>query len=116
MSSVNGKGSNGAVTGTFAVKAGLAQMLKGGVIMDVVTAEQARIAEEAGACAALGDDIVDTDPQYQHAIGRLRTAFTQQQRVVLLGQHAPAIGILLGCIIGRGNRHSDVEGAVGATG
>ena len=37
-------GTNGAVTGTFAVKAGLAQMLNGGVIMDVVTAEQARIA------------------------------------------------------------------------
>ena len=37
---------NGAQTGTFAVKAGLAQMLKGGVIMDVVTPEQARIAEE----------------------------------------------------------------------
>ena len=35
-------------TGTFAVKAGMAQMLKGGVIMDVVDVEQARIAEEAG--------------------------------------------------------------------
>mgnify|MGYP002685550957 CR=1 FL=1 len=45
--------SNSPVTGTFAVKAGLAQMLKGGVIMDVVTAEQARIAEEAGACAVM---------------------------------------------------------------
>ncbi len=42
MSTVNANGTNGAVTGTFAVKAGLAQMLKGGVIMDVVTAEQAR--------------------------------------------------------------------------
>lgn len=37
--------------GTFAVKVGLAQMLKGGVIMDVVNEEQARIAEEAGAVA-----------------------------------------------------------------
>ena len=36
-------------TGTFAVKAGLAQMLKGGVIMDVINSEQAKIAEEAGA-------------------------------------------------------------------
>ena len=36
--------------------------------------------------AALGEDVSDADPQYQHAIGRLRTAFTQQQRVVLLGQ------------------------------
>lgn len=43
----------GAQVGTFSVKAGLAQMLKGGVIMDVTTAEQARIAEEAGACAGM---------------------------------------------------------------
>lgn len=47
-SAVNG-GDTG--TGTWAVKVGLAQMLKGGVIMDVVTPEQAKIAEEAGACA-----------------------------------------------------------------
>ncbi|KAI5477831.1 pyridoxine biosynthesis protein [Pseudohyphozyma bogoriensis] len=39
--------------GTFGLKSGLAQMLKGGVIMDVVNAEQARIAEEAGACAVM---------------------------------------------------------------
>ena len=40
------------LTGTFTVKAGHAQMLKGGVIMDVVTPEQAQIAAEAGAVAA----------------------------------------------------------------
>ena len=40
-------------TGTVAVKRGLADMLKGGVIMDVVTAEQAEIAEGAGACAVM---------------------------------------------------------------
>ncbi|MBI3743678.1 MAG: pyridoxal 5'-phosphate synthase lyase subunit PdxS, partial [Chloroflexi bacterium] len=40
-------------TGTWTVKTGLAQMLKGGVIMDVVTAEQAVIAEKAGACAVM---------------------------------------------------------------
>ncbi len=39
------------LTGTFTVKAGHAQMLKGGVIMDVVNVEQAKIAEEAGAVA-----------------------------------------------------------------
>ncbi len=38
---------------TFAVKKGLAQMLKGGVIMDVVTPEHAKIAEDAGACAVM---------------------------------------------------------------
>ena len=41
------------VTGTARVKRGLAEMLKGGVIMDVVTADQARIAEEAGAVAVM---------------------------------------------------------------
>ncbi len=40
-------------TGTWIEKKGLAQMLKGGVIMDVVNAEQARIAEDAGACAVM---------------------------------------------------------------
>ena len=40
-------------TGTETVKRGLAQMLKGGVIMDVVTPEHAKIAEEAGACAVM---------------------------------------------------------------
>ena len=43
-------------TGTFPVKRGLAEMLKGGVIMDVVTPEHARIAEDAGACAVMALD------------------------------------------------------------
>ncbi|HEU5288785.1 MAG TPA: pyridoxal 5'-phosphate synthase lyase subunit PdxS, partial [Candidatus Limnocylindria bacterium] len=47
-------GSNGETrTGTWTLKTGLAQMLKGGVIMDVVTAEHAKIAEEAGAVAVM---------------------------------------------------------------
>ena len=71
MSSVNGKGSNGAVTGTFAVKAGLAQMLKGGVIMDVVTAEQARIAEEAGACAVMALERVPADIRKDGGVARM---------------------------------------------
>lgn len=41
------------MAGTFKVKAGLAQMAKGGIIMDVTTAEEARIAEEAGVCTCL---------------------------------------------------------------
>ena len=48
-------------TSTWTTKAGLAQMLKGGVIMDVVTAEQARIAEEAGACAVMALERVPAD-------------------------------------------------------
>jgi pyridoxal 5'-phosphate synthase pdxS subunit len=46
---------------TFAVKAGLAQMLKGGVIMDVTNVEEARIAEEAGACAVMALERVPAD-------------------------------------------------------
>ena len=48
-------------TAAWTVKPGLAQMLKGGVIMDVVTAEQARIAEEAGACAVMALERVPSD-------------------------------------------------------
>ena len=47
--------------GTVVVKEGLAQMLKGGIIMDVVSAEQARIAEEAGACAVMSLEKVPAD-------------------------------------------------------
>jgi pyridoxal 5'-phosphate synthase pdxS subunit len=63
--------SNGAVTGTFAVKAGLAQMLKGGVIMDVVTPEQARIAEEAGACAVMALERVPADIRKDGGVARM---------------------------------------------
>ena len=47
--------------GTMRVKSGLAEMLKGGVIMDVVDAEQARIAEDAGACAVMALERVPAD-------------------------------------------------------
>jgi pyridoxal 5'-phosphate synthase pdxS subunit len=58
-------------TGTFAVKKGLAQMLKGGVIMDVVTAEHARIAEEAGACAVMALERVPADIRAQGGVARM---------------------------------------------
>ncbi|MBX3050110.1 MAG: pyridoxal 5'-phosphate synthase lyase subunit PdxS [Caldilineaceae bacterium] len=57
--------------GTFAVKAGLAQMLKGGVIMDVVTPEQARIAEEAGACAVMALERVPADIRRDGGVSRM---------------------------------------------
>jgi pyridoxal 5'-phosphate synthase pdxS subunit len=60
-----------AQTGTFAVKAGLAQMLKGGVIMDVVTPEQARIAEEAGACAVMALERVPADIRKDGGVARM---------------------------------------------
>ncbi len=58
-------------TATFRVKAGLAQMLKGGVIMDVVTAEQARIAEEAGACAVMALERVPADIRKDGGVARM---------------------------------------------
>jgi pyridoxal 5'-phosphate synthase pdxS subunit len=62
---------NGKETGTFRVKAGLAQMLKGGVIMDVTTSEQARIAEEAGACAVMALERVPADIRAQGGVARM---------------------------------------------
>ena len=58
-------------TGTFAVKKGLAQMLKGGVIMDVVTPEHARIAEEAGACAVMALERVPADIRAAGGVARM---------------------------------------------
>ncbi|KAH6866600.1 uncharacterized protein J4E88_006585 [Alternaria novae-zelandiae] len=55
----------------FAVKAGLARMLKGGVIMDVVNAEQARIAEEAGASAVMALERVPADIRSQGGVARM---------------------------------------------
>ncbi len=57
--------------GTWTVKAGLAQMLKGGVIMDVVTAEQAKIAEEAGACAVMALERVPADIRAAGGVARM---------------------------------------------
>ncbi|MBL7166345.1 MAG: pyridoxal 5'-phosphate synthase lyase subunit PdxS [Dehalococcoidales bacterium] len=58
-------------TGTWKVKTGLAQMLKGGVIMDVVTPEHARIAEEAGACAVMALERVPSDIRAAGGVARM---------------------------------------------
>ena len=58
-------------TGTFRVKAGLAEMLKGGVIMDVVNAEQAKIAEDAGACAVMALERVPADIRADGGVARM---------------------------------------------
>src|ERR671937_744297 len=57
--------------GTMRVKGGLAEMLKGGVIMDVTTAEQARIAEEAGAVAVMALERVPADIRAQGGVARM---------------------------------------------
>ncbi|GMA28319.1 pyridoxal 5'-phosphate synthase lyase subunit PdxS [Arenivirga flava] len=58
-------------TGTARVKRGLAEMLKGGVIMDVVTADQARIAEDAGAVAVMALERVPADIRAQGGVARM---------------------------------------------
>jgi pyridoxal 5'-phosphate synthase pdxS subunit len=76
MSTQNGKQTgemnvNGNEKGTWRVKAGLAQMLKGGVIMDVVTPEQAKIAEDAGACAVMALERVPADIRADGGVARM---------------------------------------------
>jgi len=73
MTIKNGKdqNTNGAERGTWRVKAGLAQMLKGGVIMDVVTPEHAKIAEEAGACAVMALERVPADIRVDGGVARM---------------------------------------------
>ena len=72
MAAQNGDGSSPrGETGSWKVKSGLAQMLKGGVIMDVVTLEQAKIAEEAGACAVMALERVPADIRAAGGVARM---------------------------------------------
>jgi pyridoxal 5'-phosphate synthase pdxS subunit len=61
-------------TGTFRVKSGLAEMLKGGVIMDVTNADQAKIAEDAGACAVMALERVPADIRAEGGVARMADA------------------------------------------
>ena len=63
--------SEGRRTGAFPVKRGLAEMLKGGVIMDVVTPEHAKIAEDAGACAVMALERVPADIRRDGGVSRM---------------------------------------------
>ena len=58
-------------TGTHGLKTGLAEMLKGGVIMDVINAEQARIAEDAGAAAVMALERVPSDTRRDGGVARM---------------------------------------------
>ncbi|HYH58186.1 MAG TPA: pyridoxal 5'-phosphate synthase lyase subunit PdxS [Thermoleophilaceae bacterium] len=78
--------------GTFRVKSGLAEMLKGGVIMDVVTAEQARIAEASGACAVMALERVPADIRAAGGVARMAdpTKITEIQEAVTVPVMAKA--------------------------
>src|SRR2546427_3400309 len=70
MASQSSPDKNGSKS-TWTLKTGLAQMLKGGVIMDVVTAEHARIAEEAGAVAVMALERVPADIRKEGGVARM---------------------------------------------
>jgi pyridoxal 5'-phosphate synthase pdxS subunit len=84
-----------AETGTFRVKRGLAEMLKGGVIMDVTTAEQARIAEETGAVAVMALERVPADIRAEGGVARMASP-----RVIKEIQDAVTIPVMAKARIG----------------
>jgi len=81
--------------GTWKVKTGLAQMLKGGVIMDVVTPEQAKVAEEAGACAVMALERVPADIRAAGGVARMA-----DPGVILAIMEAVSIPVMAKCRIG----------------
>ncbi|MDX9991283.1 MAG: pyridoxal 5'-phosphate synthase lyase subunit PdxS [Anaerolineales bacterium] len=81
--------------GTFAVKKGLAQMLKGGVIMDVVTPEQARIAEDAGACAVMALERVPADIRADGGVARM-----SDPELIIKIKETVSIPVMAKCRIG----------------
>jgi pyridoxal 5'-phosphate synthase pdxS subunit len=81
--------------GTLRVKTGLAEMLKGGVIMDVVDADQARIAEEAGACAVMALERVPADIRRDGGVARM----SDPQKIREI-QEAVSIPVMAKCRIG----------------
>ena len=80
---------------TFAVKKGLAQMLKGGVIMDVVTPEHARIAEDAGAVAVMALERVPADIRAHGGVARM-----SDPEMILQIMDAVTIPVMAKCRIG----------------
>src|SRR5213594_3807002 len=80
---------------TFRVKRGLAEMLKGGVIMDVTSAEQAKIAEEAGAVAVMALERVPADIRAEGGVARM--ADPEKIRQI---QQAVSIPVMAKCRIG----------------
>jgi pyridoxal 5'-phosphate synthase pdxS subunit len=81
--------------GTWRVKAGLAQMLKGGVIMDVVNAEQAKIAEDAGACAVMALERVPSDIRADGGVARM-----SDPSIIMAIMKAVTIPVMAKCRIG----------------
>jgi len=81
--------------GSYPVKKGLAQMLKGGVIMDVVTPEHAKIAEEAGACAVMALERVPADIRASGGVARMA-----DPEIIIRIMDAVSIPVMAKCRIG----------------
>ncbi len=81
--------------GTLRIKTGLAEMLKGGVIMDVVNADQAKIAEDAGACAVMALERVPADIRAQGGVARMSPVSKIREI-----QKAVSIPVMAKCRIG----------------
>ena len=82
-------------TGTWKVKTGLAQMLKGGVIMDIISAEQAKIAEAAGACAVMALERVPADIRAAGGVARMADL-----KVIEEAMNSVSIPVMAKCRIG----------------
>nr|XP_018266724.1 pyridoxine biosynthesis protein PDX1 [Kwoniella dejecticola CBS 10117]OBR88882.1 pyridoxine biosynthesis protein PDX1 [Kwoniella dejecticola CBS 10117] len=74
LGSRGGPTGSGGAGGSFGVKSGLAQMLKGGVIMDVMNVEQAKIAEEAGACAVMALERIPANIRRDGGVARMASS------------------------------------------
>src|SRR4029079_2895231 len=81
--------------GTMRVKSGLAEMLKGGVIMDVTTPEQARIAEDAGAVAVMALERIPADIRAEGGVARM-----SNPELIQRIQEAVSIPVMAKCRIG----------------
>ncbi|HRF50581.1 MAG TPA: pyridoxal 5'-phosphate synthase lyase subunit PdxS [Anaerolineales bacterium] len=95
MATVEVNGTNQKAQGTVALKRGLAQMLKGGVIMDVVTPDQAKIAEEAGACAVMALERVPADIRADGGVARM-----SDPEMIVGIMEAVSIPVMAKCRIG----------------
>ena len=94
MSELHTNGQNGQ-TGTLRLKTGLAEMLKGGVIMDVVTADQAKIAEDAGATSVMALERVPADIRAEGGVSRMSSI--EKLRQIM---EATSIPVMAKCRIG----------------
>ena len=92
---VAANGAQERATGTETVKAGLARMLKGGVIMDVVDADQARIAEDAGACAVMALERIPAEIRNAGGVARM-----SDPEMIMGIQEAVSIPVMAKCRIG----------------